>query len=70
MYIITEAAPNEVKPGEGVQSGESGPSARWRRRGCSSGVICEKHVVGSEFSEGMRTRTHTFRVSAGEAFRS
>ena len=25
--------------------------------GCSSGVICENHLVGSEFSEGMRTHT-------------
>ena len=24
---------------------------------CSSGVVCEIHLVGSEFSEGMRTHT-------------
>ena len=35
--------------------------------GCSSGVVRENHIVGSEFSEGMRT--HTVRISAGEAFR-
>ena len=27
--------------------------------GCSSGVVCENHLVGSEFSEGMRTHAHT-----------
>ena len=25
--------------------------------GCSSGVVCENDLVGSEFSEGMRTHT-------------
>ena len=29
QHIITEAAPNELKLGEGAQSYESGPSARW-----------------------------------------
>ena len=49
----------------------SGPSARWCRRGCSSGVMCENHLVGSGFlSASGHTRTHAFRISAGEAFRS
>ena len=48
QHITTEAAPNELKLGEGAQSDESGPSARWWRRGCSSGVICENHLVGSD----------------------
>ena len=54
QYIITEASPNELKlcgvmrPGH-RQGGGVG--------GCSSGVVCENHIVGSEFSEGMRTRT-------------
>ena len=67
QYITTEAAPNELKLGEGAQSDESGPSARWWRRGCSSGVICENHLVGSEF---LSESGHTFRVSAGKAFKS
>ena len=25
--------------------------------GCSSGVFCENHILGSEFSKGMRTHT-------------
>ena len=48
QHITTEAAPNEFKLGEGAQSGESGPSVRWWRRGSSSGVICENHLVGSD----------------------
>ena len=57
--ITTETAPNELKLGEGAQS-ESGSSARWWRRGCSSGVICENHLVGSELlSESGHTRIHT-----------
>ena len=59
QQIITEAAPNELKLGEGAQSDKSGPSARsWRRR-CSPGVICENHLVGSELlSESGHTQTH------------
>ena len=35
--------------------------------GCSAGVICENHVVGSEFSEGMRTHAHIlFEYSLGK----
>ena len=69
QYIITEAARNELKLGEGASSDASGPSSRWWRRGCSSGVICEEHLVGSEFlSES--GHTYTFRISAEEAFRS
>ena len=49
QHIITEAVPNELKLGEVAHSDESGPSARWWRRGCSSGVICDSHLVGSEF---------------------
>ena len=41
QHITTEAAPNELKLGEGAQSDESGPSARWWHRGCSSGVILQ-----------------------------
>ena len=47
QHITTEAAPNELKLGEGAQSDESGPSARWWRRRCPSGVIYENHLVGS-----------------------
>ena len=52
QHIITEAAPNELKIDEVAQSGESGPSAWWWRRGCSLGVIIlisENPLVGSEF---------------------
>ena len=73
QQIITEAAPNELKLGEGAYSDESGPSARRWRRGCSSGVVCENHLVGSELlSKRTHTSTHTFpcRISVGEAFRS
>ena len=28
-------------------------------RGCSPGVVCENHLVGSELYEGMRTHAHT-----------
>ena len=28
-HIITDAAPNELKPDEGAYSDERGPSARW-----------------------------------------
>ena len=55
-HIITEAAPNELKLGEGAYSDESGPSARRWRRGCSSGAVCENHLVGSEL---LSKRTHT-----------
>ena len=48
QHIITEAAQNELKLGEGASSDESGPSARRWRQGCSSGVVCENHLVGSE----------------------
>ena len=35
--------------------------------GCSSGVVRENNIVGSDFlSAG--GHTHTFRISAGEAF--
>ena len=37
--------------------------------GCSSGVVCENHLVHSEFSEGMRTHagTHTlFKYPLGK----
>ena len=38
--------------------------ARHRQGGgvgeCSSGVVCENHLLGSEFSEGMRTHAHTY----------
>ena len=35
--------------------------------GCSSGVVCENHLVGSEFSEGMQTHTHKlFECSLGK----
>ena len=27
--------------------------------GCSSGVVCENHLVGSEFSDVMQTHAHT-----------
>ena len=27
--------------------------------GCSSGVVCENHLVGSQFSEGTQTHAHT-----------
>ena len=27
--------------------------------GCSSGVVCENHLIGSDFSEGMGTHAHT-----------
>ena len=46
-----------LKLGMGAQSDGSWPSARRWRRGCSSGVICENHLVGSDFSESMRTHT-------------
>ena len=36
--------------------------------GCSSGVVWENRIVGSEFSECRRT--HRLRISAGESFRS
>ena len=65
----SQAAPYELKLVDGEQSDESGLSARWRRQECSSGVICENHVVGSEFlseSGHTHTRTHTFRISAGK----
>ena len=29
QHIITDAAPNELKPDEGAYSDERGPSARW-----------------------------------------
>ena len=35
----------------------------------SSGVVCENRLVGSEFTKGTGTNTHTSRISAGEAFR-
>ena len=38
--------------------------------GCSSGVVRENHILGSELSDCRRTHTHTFRISAREAFRS
>ena len=61
QHIITEVAPDELKLGEGVYSDESGPSARRWRRGCSSGVICKNHLVGSEFlSESGHTHTYTY----------
>ena len=37
---------------------------------CSSGVVWEINSVSSEFSESRRTHTQSFRISAGEAFRS
>ena len=69
-HFITEAAPNELKLGEGAYSDESGPSARWWRRGCSSSVICENHLVGSELLTKADTHSTTSRIFAGEAFRS
>ena len=70
QHIITEAEPNELKLREGAKSDESRPSARWRR-GCSSGVIFENHLVGSELlSKRTHTSTTTCRISVGEAFRS
>ena len=33
--------------------------------GCSSGVVCESYLVGSECSEGMRTRTR-FEYTLGK----
>ena len=42
-----------------LKSDESGPSARRWCRGCSSGIIGEKHLVGSEFlSESGHTQPH------------
>ena len=73
QHITAEAAPNELKLGEGAQSDDRGPSARWWRRGCSSGVICENHLAVSELlseSGHTRTRTTTCRISVGEVFRS
>ena len=43
--IITVAAPNELTLGEGASNDESGPSARWLRRGCSSGVVRKKNTI-------------------------
>ena len=59
-HIITEAAPNELKlvgvrrvmRADHRQGGDVG--------GCSSGVICENHLVGSEVSEGMRAHATHF----------
>ena len=71
QHIITEAAPTELKLGGGAYSDENGPSARRRRRGCSSGVVCENHLLGSELLS-KRTQVHTqppvVYVSVGDAF--
>ena len=40
----------------------SGPLARWWRRGCSSGVICENHLVGSEFWVSGHTHNHLSNI--------
>ena len=58
QHTITEAAPNELKLAEGASSDESGPSARRWRLGCSSGAICENHLVGSELL--MKADTHAY----------
>ena len=63
QLIITEAARNELKLGEGAQSDESGPSARRWCRVCSSGVICENHLKGSKFlSESGHTHNHLSNI--------
>ena len=56
QHITTEAAPNELKLGEGAQSDESGPSARWSRRGCSSEIMRKPPC---RFGPSVRRRTHT-----------
>ena len=66
-YIITEAAPNELKLGRDAHSDEAGHRQGGGVGGCSSGVACENHLVGPEFSEGMQTHAHiALRISAGE----
>ena len=67
QHIITEAAPNELKLGRDAHSDEAGHRQGGGVGGCSSGVACENHLVGPEFSEGMQTHAHiAFRISAGE----
>ena len=66
QHIITEAVPNEFKLGEGPPSDESGASARWWRRGCSSGVICENHIVGSDLlCAGGHAHNHLSNIRPG-----
>ena len=58
QHIIPEAAPNELTLGSGAGSDEVGHRQGGGVMGCSSGVVCKSHLIGSGFSEGMRTHPH------------
>ena len=60
-HIITDAAPNDLKIGEGAQSDETGPSIRRSRPGVFVGRRLRKlpGMFGSSEETDTHTTTHT-----------